>query len=188
MNGFKVIALLILAVGLYHNYQQDSGLQRRAKVWQAICLALLVQAYASTFGQVGWLVSHWAAAQQKFGRAVGYVPGEGHLLLYLLHMGLALLTLLTAIRMINRSDAARRRLLWLLPLLVVVETFSFYRGWLSGGAEVPLMHGFILALGLAFNGAVALVMTLVYRSRFMKAFYQGVPMPMAAEVESAALV
>lgn len=181
MNGFKVIALLILAVGLYHNYQQDSGQQRRAKVWQAICLVLLVQAYASIFGQVGWLVTHWEAAKQKFGHAVGYVPGQVHFLLYLLHIGLALLTLLTTMRMINRSDAARRRLLWLLLLLVVAETFSFYRGWLSGGAEAPLMHAFILALGLAFNGAVAAVMAVVYSSRFMKAFYQGAPIATTAE-------
>ena len=153
MNGFKIIALLILAIGLYHNYQPDAGLHRKAKVWQAVCLALLVQAYASIFGQLGWLVSHWTAAQQKFGHAVGYVPGGLHWLFYLLHIGLALLTLLTALRMINRSDAARRRLLWLLPLLVVAETFSFYRGWLSGRAEVPLMHAFVLALGVAFNGA-----------------------------------
>ena len=172
MNGFKVIALLILAIGLYHNYQQDPGQCRKAKGWQAICLALLVQAYASIFGQVGWLVSHWAAAQQKFGYAVGYVPGEVHWLFYLLHIGLALLTLLAALRMVNRSDAARRRLLWLLPLLVLAETFSFYRGWLSGSAEAPLMHAFVLTLGFALNGAVALMMLLVYRSRFMLAFYQ----------------
>ena len=175
MNGFKIIALLILAIGLYHNYQPDAGLHRKAKVWQAVCLALLVQAYASIFGQLGWLVSHWTAAQQKFGHAVGYVPGGLHWLFYLLHIGLALLTLLTALRMINRSDAARRRLLWLLPLLVVAETFSFYRGWLSGRAEVPLMHAFVLALGFAFNGAVALTMLLVYRSRFMLAFYRVAP-------------
>ena len=186
MNGFKVIALLILAAGLYHNYGLDSGQHRRAKVWQAICLALLVQAYASIFGQVSWLVSHWPDAQQKFGRAVGYVPGEVHWLLYLLHLGLALLTLLTAMRMINRSDAARRRLLWLLPLLVLAETFGFYRGWLSGSAEVPLMHAFILMLGLAFNGTVALVMALVYRSRFMQVFYRAAPAGSLAETESVA--
>ena len=185
MNGFKIIALLILAVGLHHNYQQDAGQHRKAKTWQAVCLALLVQSYAGIFGQVGWLVSHWAAAQQKFGQAVGYVPGEGHWLLYLLHMGLALLTLLTAMRMINRADAARRRLLWLLPLLVLAETFSFYRGWLSGSTEVPLMHAFIVALGVAFNGAVALMMALVYRSRFMQSFYQAAPV---AEAEPVAVV
>ncbi|WP_345057776.1 hypothetical protein [Hymenobacter glaciei] len=179
MTGFKIIALLILAFGLYHNYQQDAGQHRKAKTWQAICLALLVQAYAGIFGQLGWLVSHWADAQQKFGVAVGYVPGEAHWPLYLLHIGLALLALLTAMRMINRSDAARRRLLWLLPLLVLAETFSFYRGWLSGSAEVPLMHAFVLALGFAFNGAVALVMHLVYRSQFMRAFYQTVPVAVA---------
>lgn len=33
MNGFKVIALLILAIGLYYNYQQDAGQHRRAKGW-----------------------------------------------------------------------------------------------------------------------------------------------------------
>lgn len=186
MNGFKVIALLILAIGLYHNYQQDAGQHGKAKVWQAVCLALLVQAYAGIFGQVGWLVSHWEAAQQKFGEAVGYVPGAVHWLFYLLHIGLALLTLLTAMRMINRSDAARRRLLWLLPLLVLAETFSFYRGWLNGHAEVPLMHAFGLALGFAFNGAVALVMALVYRSRFMQAFYQATPVPAAATEPAAA--
>jgi hypothetical protein len=186
MNGFKIIALLILAVGLYHNYQQDAGSHRKAKVWQALCLALLVQAYASIFGQVGWAVSHWAAVQQKFGGAVGYVPGGVHLLLYWGHLGLALLTLLTAVRMVNRVDAARRRLLRLLPLLVVVETFSFYRGWLGGGAEVPLMHGFILALGLAFNGALALALALVYRSGFMRAFYQTQPRATFAVAEPTA--
>lgn len=189
MNGFKVIALLILAIGLYYNYQPDAGQHGKAKAWQAVCLAVLVQAYASIFGQVGWLVSHWEAAHQKFGQAVGYVPGEVHWLLYLLHIGLALLTLLTlltAMRLINRSDAARRRLLWLLPLLVIAETFSFYRGWLNGHAEVPLMHAFGLALGFTFNGAVALVMALVYRSRFMQTFYHATPVPAATEPATAA--
>ncbi len=175
MKGFTVIALLILAVGLYHNYQQDGGRHRKAKVWQAICLALLVQSYASTFGQVGWLVTHLSAAHQRFSYAVGYVPGEMHWAFYLLHTGVGLLTLLTAVRMINRSDAARRRLLWLLPLLVLFETFSFYRGWLSDGAEGPLMQAVVLEMGLALNGAVALMLLLVYRSRFMKAFYRTAP-------------
>ena len=133
-----------------------------------------------------WLVSHLAAAHQKFGHAVGYVPGDVHWLLYLLHIGLALLTLFTAVRMVNRSDAARRRLLWVLPLLVVAETFSFYRGWLNGHAEVPLMHAFGLVLGFAFNGAVALVMARVYRRQFIQAFYQAMPV-IAAENEPAAV-
>jgi hypothetical protein len=188
MNGFKVIALLILAVGLYHNYQSDRGQHGKAKVWQAICLALLVQSYSNVFGQLAWLVGNWNAQHQKFGGAVGYVSGELHWGLYLLHLGLALLTLLTALRMINRSDAARRRLLWLLPLLVLVETFSFYRGWLRGSVEVPAMHVFVLVLGFAFNGAVALVMTLVYHSKFMRAFYQAASQPQATAAPEATLV
>ncbi|GAB3655989.1 hypothetical protein GCM10027594_28810 [Hymenobacter agri] len=187
MNGFKVIALLILAVGLYHNYQSDRGQHGKAKVWQAICLALLVQAYSNIFGQLAWLLGNWNAQQQKYGGAVGYVSGELHWCLYLLHLGLALLTLLTALRMINRSDAARRRLLWLLPLLVLVETFSFYRGWLRGSVEAPAMHAFVLALGLAFNGGVALMMTLVYRSKFMRAFYQAASQPRATAASETTL-
>ena len=175
MSGFTIVALLILAVGLYYNYQQDRGLHQRAKVWQAICLGLLVQAYASTFRLAIWVLGSWSSAYQKYNQAVGFMPGTMHWLFYLLHIGLALFTLGTVIGMLNRSNAARHRLFWLLPLLVVFETFSFYRGWLNGGAEEPAMQYFILVLGFVFNGIIALGMLMLYQSPFMKAFYRVEP-------------
>lgn len=175
MSGFTVSALLILAVGLYYNYQQDRGLHQRAKVWQAICLGLLVQAYASTLRQAVWLLGNWNIAHQRYNQAVGFMPGSMHWLFYLLHLGLALLTLGTVVGMLNRSTVARQRLFWLLPLLVVFETFSFYRGWLSDGPVELTTQYFILLFGFVFNGLLALGMLLLYRSQFMKAFYQVEP-------------
>ena len=171
MNGFRVIALLILAIGLAYNYKQDSGMHQKAKVYQAICLGVIGFAYSGTFGYIAWLVSHLAEAQQKFGVAVGYIPGPLHWLFYLLHLGLSLLALLTAYRMINRTEAARKRLLVLLPFLAFAETFNFYRSWLSGGAEVPLMHALGALLGLFINAGLATALLFIYRSKFMKAFF-----------------
>jgi hypothetical protein len=175
MSGFTISALLILAVGLYYNYQQDKGQHRKAKIWQAICLGLLVQAYAGTVRQALWLPGHWDTAYQKYSRAVGFMPGTGHWLFYLLHIGFALLALGTVTGMVNRSNVARQRLFWLLPLLVLFETFSFYRGWLSDGSVEITTHYIILLVGFIFNGMIALGMLLLYRSQFMKAFYQVEP-------------
>ncbi len=171
MTGFKFISLIFLAVGLAHDYQKDKGLYKKAKTFQAICLTVICFAYSGTFGYIGWLVAHFTEARQKFGVDVGYIPGEIHWLFYLVHLGLSLVTLLTAYQMINRTDAARIRLVRLLPFLAFTETFNFYRSWLNGSDGTPIIHILGVVLGLVINFGIAFCICGVYRSEFMQPFF-----------------
>lgn len=167
--------LALLASFLLHDFQRDKGQHRRAKLLHAAFLGLVVLSYASAFGLATQLVINHDAMYQRFGRPVGVVAGPVHFALVIGHAGLSVWLLLLAGQLARRQPQARQQLRYLLPLLALSESFSFYRGWVSAPDEVLMLpHSLIWLIGLTFSGAVAAGLLALYRSRRMQRFFAPV--------------
>jgi len=171
MNRFTIIALVIMALGLYKDYKRDSGLNKKAKTYHAFLLTLLLASYAGSFGVVGAIIRNFEGLKNQFSVDVGIVPGQVHLVLYFLHTLVSLAILVFAYQMISRNEKARKRLVSLIPILGVLSVFSFYRGWLNTPEELILSDWMIILIGAIIMGAMTMLYLKVYNSQWMKKFF-----------------
>ena len=74
--GFVIFGLVFLVIGLVKDYQRDKGKHVTAKVFHAICLALLISSYAGSFKIIGMLMRNFDGAKERFSTDVGIVPGQ----------------------------------------------------------------------------------------------------------------
>jgi hypothetical protein len=168
---FVVIAFIFLVIGLIKDYQKDKGRHVKAKVFHAICLTVIIYSYAGSFQILGMLIRDFDGAHQRFSVPVGFVSGDVHWIIYLIHSALVMTIIILAYQMIRRSEKARRMLVILLPIAGLLEVFGFYRGWVSGEANLGVSDGLIILIGLVIVGGITLVIYLVYSSEFMKTFF-----------------
>jgi hypothetical protein len=171
MNYFTLFGLVILTFGLIQDYKRDKGLNTKAKVFHAICLTILIASYAGSFGILGMWMRNFDKAQERFSVDVGLVPGQLHFIFYLLHSVLAMTVIIIAYRMIRRNDKSRKLLITLLPVLALLETFGFYRGWIIDGDDPEVNHGIILLMGFLVIGGLTSVLIAIYKSKFMRTFF-----------------
>ena len=135
MNTFTIIITGLVIFHLIRDFKRDKGEFKKAKIVHMICLGLLFLSYAGSFRFLGWTIRHFDKVQERFSVDVGVVPGELHLVLYLLHLGLLFTVLILAYQMVTRKEKARKLILYILPFLALVETFNFYRGWINAGDD-----------------------------------------------------
>ncbi len=183
MNRFTIIALVIMGLGLYRDYKRDAGLNRKAKIYHAILLTLLLASYAGSFGIVGAIIRNFEGVKNQFSVDVGIVPGQVHLFLYFLHTLVSLAVLVFAYQMISRKETARKRLVTLLPLLGILSVFSFYRGWLNTPDELILSDGMIILIGVIIMGGLTMLYMKIYNSEWMKKFFTFEPEPINLDSE-----
>jgi hypothetical protein len=169
--GFTIFALFFLVIGLVKDYQRDKGKNIKAKVFHAICLTLLVASYAGSFKILGMLIRDFDGAKERFSIAVGPISEEMTWYIYLVHSAIAMTIIILAYQMIRRVDKPRKMMTKILPLLGVVELFSFYRAWVIDGNELGVNHGVIILIGVLVVGGLTTFITLVYNSGFMKDFF-----------------
>jgi hypothetical protein len=168
---FTIIALIFLVVGLIKDFQKDKGQHVKAKVFHAICLTVIIFSYAGSFQILGMLIRDFEGAHQRFSTPVGFVPGQLHWIIYLIHSALVMTIIILAYQMIRRSEKSRKLLVTLLPAAGLLELFSFYRGWISDGDYLGVSNGLINLVGLLIVGGATLAIYMVYDSKFMKAFF-----------------
>ena len=172
MKFFTFITLVFVTVGLFYDYKRDQGHHKKAKLFHSVCITLICVTYANTAGAILNFFRNIDGKYQKFSTAVGIVPGSMHFVIYLCHLMLAGAVFISAIQMINRNQKARMRLLYCLPFLALIESFSFYRGWLSGGEETEINDALILLMGLFLYSIPTIGIVSIYNSLFMKSFFE----------------
>jgi len=175
MNRFTIIALIIIAFGLIRDFKRDKGLNKKAKIYHSILITLLIALYAGSFGVLGSVIRNFEKIKARFSVDIGIISGEIHIVLYFLHLGISLFVLVFAYQMVSRKEIARKRLLIFLPVLGVLSTFNFYRGWLNipnEPGELILNDWVILLIGLIIAGGLTILYMKVYSSEWMKKFFQ----------------
>jgi hypothetical protein len=171
MNYFTLFGLAILAFGLVKDYKKDYGQNTTAKILHAICLAILIASYAGSFRILGMLTRNFNKVRERFSVDVGIVPGQLHFVLYLLHSALAMTVIVVAYQMIKRNEKSRRLLTILLPILALLEVFSFYRGWIIDADDLGMNHAFIFLIGFLLIGGLTSIIIAIYKSKSMTTFF-----------------
>jgi hypothetical protein len=161
-----------MGIYLAHDYRKDKGAFTKAKVLHTLVLTYLVWYYSTAFAYLGSLFRRADVLIGQYRVPVGYLSAEANLTVWALQLVISCLIIHFAWGMTNRKDKARRRLLAILPFQALVETFGFYRGFVSGG-DAGLHHGLILLLGLLFAGLLNGLLLSIYRSRLMLDFFAG---------------
>lgn len=172
MSSITIIALAITVFGLIKDFQRDSGLNKKAKIYHSILLSLLIMTYAGSFGALGWIIRNFDRAKTQFSVDVGIVPGSLHLAIFFVNLVLSLIVLVFAYQMISRKENARKNMLFFLPFLGLTSIFNFYRGWLNTPDELILNDFTILLIATLIMGGLTLLYLKVYTSEWMKSFFQ----------------
>ncbi|MBX2900058.1 MAG: hypothetical protein KF775_10420 [Cyclobacteriaceae bacterium] len=172
MNYFTLFALVILTLILAQDYKRDAGKNKKAKIFHAICLAILVANYAGSFRILSVLIRNFDKARERFSVDVGLVPGQLHFIFYLVHSVLAMAVILLVYQMTRRNDKSRKLMVTILPFLAILEIFSFYRGWIFNGDGFETSAILILSIGFILIGGLTSGIIAVYKSRFMTSFFK----------------
>lgn len=183
MNIFTLTALIYLGFALFRDYKKDKGLNKKAKIFQTICLYIICLLYSGSFRHIGGLIRHFDIARDKFGVDVGLVSGQMHFFIYLLNLFFVLIVLILAYQLIGRKEKARSQIIWFLPLLCLTEIFSFYRGWLSEENGLQISDGFIFLIGFIIMGGITAFVIIIYTRDFMKTFFLQEPVIITSENE-----
>ncbi len=171
MNRFAIIALIIMAFGLFRDFKRDKGKNKKAKTFHTILLTLLILAFAGSFGKIGWLIRNFDKTKQLFGNEIGILSGNVNLLIFYSNLVLSLIVLVFAYQMINRKENARKKLLIFLPILAIPSVFQFYISWMKAGDDALFNDLVILLIGAIVIGTITFIYLKVYGSNFMKIFF-----------------
>jgi hypothetical protein len=175
MNRFTIIALIIMAFGLFRDFKRDKGENNKAKIFHSILLTFLIWAFAGSFGKIGWLIRNFDKTKKLFGTEVGILSGNFNLITFYLNLVLSLIVLVFAYQMINRKENARKKLLIFLPFLAITSVFQFYISWLKDGDDALFNDSIILLIGAVVIGTITFIYLKVYGSNFMKTFFNYKP-------------
>ena len=174
MNYFTLFGLAILTFGLINDYKADKGQNTKAKILHAICLTILITSYSGSFRILGMLTRNFDKVKERFSVDVGIVPGQIHFIFYLLHSALAMTVIVVAYQMIRRNEKSRRLLTILLPILALLEVFSFYRGWVIDGEDLGVNHALIFLVGFLLIGGLTSIIIAIYKSKSMATFFRTI--------------
>lgn len=160
----------LLLVKLMHDYKRDSGQNILAKICHAIILIAIGIFYAKALLTLAYLGGNIDWFYNKVNSPVGIISGPARFTILVLHTLLAVAICLFAMQMFSRKDRARRLFISFLPFLAITEIFNFYLGWLSEGpSDIPAAYIFLI--GTIAIGCIAVLIVVIYSSRFMRKFF-----------------
>jgi hypothetical protein len=171
--AFKLLTFFLVGMSLFKDSRKDKGEHRAAKIIQALCLALIVLSYSSAFARVVWLVGNWGPAQTKFMVPVGPVTAQIHFLFFLIHCALGPVVLILAYMLSSRKEVARQTFLYVIPILFLLESFNFYRSWVSGEPAEAAYSFYPFLYGMIFFGIPSTGLFLIYSSRMMINYFKS---------------
>ncbi|MCA8830762.1 hypothetical protein [Hymenobacter pini] len=171
--GFLLAWLLAL---LLHNYQQDAGQHRTAKLLYAALLVMLMSFYGSSLKFLINLPFHYDDMAARYADPVGSINSNTYWALAILHVVLSAAFTYQLFQMARRQPKALEKTSYVLVLLLLTEAFNFHRGWLR---EDPLSsQALAFGAGVLCYGLLAGAGLWFYRRPFMPRFYQA-PVPVS---------
>lgn len=175
MLGYKIVALVLVAISLAANYSLDQGKHIKAKTIHAICVALLAFNYATSPLYLGRFLGNTNKHIKALSVPVGIIPANLHAVFFVVYLCLCMVMVLLIFRLVKRNEKARQHLLYFMPVMVLAETVSFYIGWASGGGDLVLNHGLIFFTGFGITAILGALIMIAYSSNVMKAFFTPPP-------------
>ena len=173
MSLLTILVLVAVIFILIKDFRKDHGEHNKAKAIHAVAMVLLSAYYTGVFRYLGWFLGHIQEAQEMFGVPIGIFSGKINFFMFVLYVFVAPVVLVLIYAMVDRRNGARKALMWLAPLVVVIEGFNFHRGWFSEGDDLMFSSGLVMLIGLAFFGVLAGIFVVVYRANFMREFFEA---------------
>ncbi len=168
---YKLIGLIIMGSFLYHDFNKDRGQHTKSKIVNGVILMGFTYMYCESFRYVGWMVRKFEKAKEYWAAPIGIIPGELHLLSNLCDIFAGIALIIFSFQAAKRKEDGRVWIMRVLPILALTGAISFYRGWMSDGYDYQINHFLILGIGASIFGGICIAIISIYRSQFMKDFF-----------------
>ncbi|MEM6805646.1 MAG: hypothetical protein AAF696_29885 [Bacteroidota bacterium] len=172
MNWMLVlIVLVVVGISLKQNYALDLGQHRKAKIIHALLSSLFFYTYVDSISFLIGLVQYFEMIRNS-AQGFGIITQDTHFILLLLSNLLGVVALWYFGKMIKRDNHARKVIIKLLPILGLISSIGFYRGFLEDGDSMGLSDGLIISLGLVIMLGFYIGFMMIYKSPMMVRFFK----------------
>lgn len=170
----KYFVLVLLFLGLRTDYKRDFGEHKKAKIYHAIILGILLFYYTGSLIYLFWFLSDFNNAIEYISKDVGFISGIVMQIFMILHFFLSIFTLYLTYRLIKRRKEDLVLLNFVLPILVITESLVLYKVVLESSVIGEFYEDVsLLFVCIMIYGSVAIAIWSIYKRPFMKDFFNS---------------
>jgi len=168
----KYFVLVLLFFVLRTDYKRDFGEHKKAKIYHAIILGVLLFYYTGSSQFLFWFLGDFNNAIEYISKDVGIFSGIVMQIFIILHFFLSIFTLYIIYNLIKRRKEDLVRLKFVLPLLVITESLMLYKVVLESSDIGEVHEGIsLLVVCIIIYGSFAIAIWSIYKKPFMKDFF-----------------